>query len=115
VPTGTLTFTDVDLSDTHTLAVSLQSAIWSADDTLSDGSDANALVVAHLQPGVLLIGQRAGSDGAKRSSGSSPKPVEDGRKRPYGRVHPREGDEPRRDRPAGEAEDRAPLRSRCAT
>lgn len=42
VPTGTLTFTDVDLSDVHSVSVALDSAVWSADpsfvppDTLAD-------------------------------------------------------------------------------
>jgi VCBS repeat-containing protein len=31
VPTGTLTFTDVDVTDTHQVSVALSSAIWSAD------------------------------------------------------------------------------------
>ena len=41
-PTGTLNFTDVDLSDSHTVSVALDSAVWSADpsfvpvDTLND-------------------------------------------------------------------------------
>jgi VCBS repeat-containing protein len=32
-PTGTLAFTDVDLSDAHTVAVALTSAAWSVDPT----------------------------------------------------------------------------------
>ena len=41
-PTGTLNFADVDLTDSHSVSVSLDSAIWSADpsfvpaDTLAD-------------------------------------------------------------------------------
>ena len=31
VPTGTLGFTDADLSDAHSVSVSLSSAVWSAD------------------------------------------------------------------------------------
>jgi VCBS repeat-containing protein len=41
VPTGTLAFTDVDLSDTHSVSVAVDSAVWSGgdfipDDTLND-------------------------------------------------------------------------------
>jgi VCBS repeat-containing protein len=41
VPTGTLAFTDVDLSDTHSVIVAVDSAVWSGgdfipDDTLND-------------------------------------------------------------------------------
>jgi VCBS repeat-containing protein len=41
VPTGTLAFTDVDLSDTHSVNVAVNSAVWSGgdfipDDTLND-------------------------------------------------------------------------------
>jgi VCBS repeat-containing protein len=41
VPTGTLTFTDVDLSDTHSVNVAVNNAVWSGgdfipDDTLND-------------------------------------------------------------------------------
>jgi VCBS repeat-containing protein len=41
VPTGTLAFTDVDLSDTHSVSVAVNSAVWSGgdfipDDTLND-------------------------------------------------------------------------------
>jgi VCBS repeat-containing protein len=49
-PTGTLTFADVDLTDTHSISVTLDSAIWSADpsfvpaDTLADLQ--NALAIA---------------------------------------------------------------------
>jgi VCBS repeat-containing protein len=35
--TGTLTFVDVDLSDAHSVSVSLDSAIWSADPTFVPG------------------------------------------------------------------------------
>jgi VCBS repeat-containing protein len=33
VPTGTLSFTDVDLTDTHSVSVALDSAVWSVDPT----------------------------------------------------------------------------------
>jgi VCBS repeat-containing protein len=35
VPTGTLAFSDVDLSDTHSITVSVNSAIWSADPSFT--------------------------------------------------------------------------------
>jgi VCBS repeat-containing protein len=40
VPTGTLAFSDVDLSDSHSVAVTLDSAVWSAqpDFTLDSGT-----------------------------------------------------------------------------
>jgi VCBS repeat-containing protein len=50
VPTGTLNFTDVDLSDVHSVSVTLDSAVWSTDpsfvppDTLNDLQ--NALTTA---------------------------------------------------------------------
>jgi VCBS repeat-containing protein len=37
VPTGTLNFTDVDLSDSHSVAVTLDSAIWSANPSVVPG------------------------------------------------------------------------------
>jgi VCBS repeat-containing protein len=39
VPTGTLAFTDVDLTDTHTVSVALDSAVWSADPSFTFSSD----------------------------------------------------------------------------
>jgi VCBS repeat-containing protein len=36
-PTGTLAFTDVDLSDVHSVSVSLDSAVWSGDPTFVPG------------------------------------------------------------------------------
>lgn len=51
VPTGTLAFTDVDLSDVHSVGVTLTSAIWSANpdfvpsDTLADLQSALATVL----------------------------------------------------------------------
>ncbi len=38
-PTGTLAFTDVDLSDTHQVSVTLDSAVWSADPSFPIPSD----------------------------------------------------------------------------
>ncbi|MBR0756666.1 VCBS domain-containing protein [Bradyrhizobium jicamae] len=39
VPTGTLNFTDVDLADTHSVSVSLDSAVWSANPSfVPDGT-----------------------------------------------------------------------------
>ena len=37
VPTGTLSFTDVDLSDTHSVQVAVASAIWSFDPSVTIG------------------------------------------------------------------------------
>lgn len=37
VPTGTLSFNDVDLSDTHSVSVVLESAVWSANSFLIPG------------------------------------------------------------------------------
>ena len=51
VPTGTLAFTDVDLSDVHSVGVTLTSAIWSANpsfvptDTMNDLQTALATVL----------------------------------------------------------------------
>jgi VCBS repeat-containing protein len=41
VPTGTLSFTDVDLSDVHTVDVAVSSAIWSGGDFVPGGTMAD--------------------------------------------------------------------------
>jgi VCBS repeat-containing protein len=45
-PTGALTFSDVDLSDSHTIAVSLASAVWSVDPNFLPGDTQNDLMTA---------------------------------------------------------------------
>jgi len=49
VPTGTLAFSDVDLSDTHSVSVVIDSAIWSADPSFVLDAD----TLADLQAGFM--------------------------------------------------------------
>ena len=46
VPTGTLAFTDVDLSDTHPVSVAVDSAVWSGDPFSSRPTTLNDLQTA---------------------------------------------------------------------
>jgi VCBS repeat-containing protein len=48
VPTGTLAFSDVDLSDTHSVSVALDSAVWSANPSFTFDSDTIADLQAAL-------------------------------------------------------------------
>ena len=43
MPTGTLNFTDVDLNDTHTVAVSVASAVWSGGPNIPVATEADLL------------------------------------------------------------------------
>src|SRR5204862_522116 len=43
VPTGSLNFTDVDLTDTHSVGVSMTSAVWSGGPAVPDATQADLL------------------------------------------------------------------------